>query len=379
MSSFWTTILSLLFGGSCKSDPCGWLLFGRTYTSQGPNGACTNTCVLFGAVTPGLTCGTCAAASGGRYNIDLAFSNVPSAHQGAFTSAKQRWESIIVADVPDVRSSTFSEAFSLGGCSYPRVIDDLHMCVFYDNAISDGLQGNLAYAVVEYIREDDSLLPVAGVIGFDPADIDRLIARNDFNLVIQHEMAHLMGLGTLWPLLGVTGSVRNNCPYQGIHGNAAYQRISGCSVVPTELDGQPNDGTFCSHFDEYCLQNEMMTGFLNRGSIISEITIASLQDLGYSVDFGQAEPFGRSNLGVGCTCDRRSRYLAGSAAATGAKESVVRETKLPSADVQAKATTFGREILSRNSGKALGSVVSQMVMVLVQEGDDIFSLAVQAA
>lgn len=40
---------------------------------------------------------------------------------------------------------------------------------------------------------------------------------------------------------------------------------------------------------------------------LSRITIASLQDLGYEVDYSTAESFGRANLGSGsCVCNRRT-------------------------------------------------------------------------
>jgi Leishmanolysin len=295
-----------------------------------------------------------------------------------------------VGDIPNVRSSTLSATSSIGGCSYPNVIDDLHMCIFYDELASDGVQGNLAYAYVEHMRQDDSMFPVAGVIGFDPADVDRLINRNVIELVILHEMAHLVGLGTMWPLVGVTGSVKNNCPYLGKHANAEYKRISGCDVVPTELDGRPGDGTFCSHFDEWCLQNEMMTGFLDDDSVISSISIASLHDIGYTVDYNQADAsFGRSSLGKGCTCSRR-RNLANTSApvtAPGEEEANIRRTKLPSAEAQARATQYGRKILRRSNEQgsigrlpdgAVSSAADRMVMVLVQEGDEIFSVAVHS-
>jgi Leishmanolysin len=115
------------------------------------------------------------------------------------------------------------------------------------------------------------------------------------------------GIGTLWVDKGVTGNFSVNCPYRGPLANAEYQAISGCSVVPTENDGFPGNGTFCVHWDEKCMRSELMTGFLNSGlNPLSRISIASLQDLGYTVDYSPAESYNRSNLNPGCTCTRRS-------------------------------------------------------------------------
>ena len=110
------------------------------------------------------------------------------------------------------------------------------------------------------------------------------------------------GLGTLWPV------GRFNCPYRGPRANDEFRKISGCSVVPTEQDGGP--GTRCGHWDEECLGNELMTGFAERGnSPLSRITIAGLEDIGYEVDYRNAESFTRNDLNPNCVCNRRRRTL----------------------------------------------------------------------
>jgi Leishmanolysin len=74
--------------------------------------------------------------------------------------------------------------------------------------------------------------------------------------------------------------------------------------VPVETRG--GSGTACGHWDEYCMRNELMTGYSDSGTkaILSRITIGTLDDLGYIVDYSQAEPYSRANLGSGCTCRR---------------------------------------------------------------------------
>lgn len=335
---------------------------------------CEETCILF-SPPPEFTCGACSDGSGGAYNIEIDFgSNVPMADRGLVAVPKQRWEAIVTADIPDVDASTLSTTGSIGGCLYPDVIDDLHVCVFYDDLASDGPQGTLAYAFIEHLREDESQLPIAGVIGFDPVDVEALIRRDEMELAILHEMAHLLGLGTMWALLGVTGSVRDRCPYLGEHANAAYELISGCPTVPTELDGRPNDGTYCSHFDQWCLQNELMTGLLDDDTVISAVSIASLQDIGYSVDHSQAEPFERGDLGIGCACNRRGLEN---------DNSIRTRPKLASAEAISRGTKFGQQLLQRNRAATSRTasntyVADQMVMVLVQDGDQIVNIAVRS-
>jgi len=50
-----------------------------------------------------------------------------------------------------------------------------------------------------------------------------------------------------------------------------------------------------------------MTGMLSPDMPLSRITVASLLDQGYEVDFSAADDFGESDLGICPPCDRRSQ------------------------------------------------------------------------
>ena len=49
--------------------------------------------------------------------------------------------------------------------------------------------------------------------------------------------------------------------------------------VPVEGDG--GSGTRDSHWDEETFDNEIMTGYINQANYLSEMTVASLEDIGY--------------------------------------------------------------------------------------------------
>jgi Leishmanolysin len=119
------------------------------------------------------------------------------------------------------------------------------------------------------------------------------------------------GLGFNWYYQGVSGSPAEKCPYTGIHANREYKAVSGCNAVPLEQEAAK---AACNHWDEECLVDELMTGVLRRGSkpMLSRITVGSLQDLGYKVNYNKADKYGKANLGPGCTCPstRRRRFLA---------------------------------------------------------------------
>jgi Leishmanolysin len=121
----------------------------------------------------------------------------------------------------------------------------------------------------------------------------------------------LSGIGSVWDRQGVTGieSGEDLCPYLGERANKEYLAISGCPTVPTETDGGP--GRACGHWDEECLGDEIMTGIINTTatSLLSRITIATLEDIGYKVDYSTADPYDVANLNPSCICNETQRRL----------------------------------------------------------------------
>ncbi|MBZ9613407.1 leishmanolysin-related zinc metalloendopeptidase [Rheinheimera maricola] len=124
----------------------------------------------------------------------------------------------------------------------------------------------------------------AGIMQFDAADLLNLEAQGSLLDVIIHEMAHVIGFGTLWSapfndVLDVNGN------YVGAYGLAAYQLSNpGATFVPVEQGGGP--GTAGGHWDETDGGGdpEIMTGWLDFPSSISLTTINSFADLGYVIN-----------------------------------------------------------------------------------------------
>ena len=157
--------------------------------------------------------------------------------------------------------------------------------------------------------------------------------------------------------------------------------------MPLEQNYGP--GTVCSHWSEACLQTELMTGFVeSTPTPLSRITIGTLQDLGYTVDYSKADYFGRSNLGTstGCICNRRrslpdmhhgeTRQLG-----LGLPNTVRR---VISNDAHRLAVDYGKSILAeralppnvpRDDG-AITYVGDQVVSVVVADGSNVFSVVV---
>jgi len=62
--------------------------------------------------------------------------------------------------------------------------------------------------------------------------------------------------------------------------------------VPLETNG--GTGTAGGHWDEFLFDKEIMTGFVDTGSYVSEMTIAALEDMGYDTVFDN--PYNATDL-----------------------------------------------------------------------------------
>ena len=120
-----------------------------------------------------------------------------------------------------------------------------------------------------------------------------------FEDVILHEMAHLIGFGTIWQEKDLlTGAGGADPRFVGVGATDEYNDIFGVSEsgVPVEADFGP--GTALSHWDEEVFDNELMTGFINFGeNPLSRITAASMGDLDYEVNVGVADPYTPPGIG----------------------------------------------------------------------------------
>jgi hypothetical protein len=180
------------------------------------------------------------------------------------------------------------------------VFETVHDIVIF--AIIDSIDGPgkiLGQAGPCFVRNDTNL-PIVGVMQFDSADVANLIAAGMFGLVVQHEMGHVLGYGTIWQADGLLATPSGcdttiDAHFIGSQALAAFDRIGGANYVtsakvPVENHGGP--GTCDAHWRESVFKNELMTGFLNIGSNpLSLETVGSMGDLGYLVTYSAADPY----------------------------------------------------------------------------------------
>jgi len=174
--------------------------------------------------------------------------------------------------------------------------------------------------------------------------------------------------------------------------------LSGCdAAVPVETDGGP--GTACLHWDEVCFRGELMTGYESGGLQMSRITLGTLEDLGYTVDYSKADPFPASEMDPSCVCNAAAKMerkekedqLRGKVlspheyhAMSAENAEMIRKRPPLSNAARQAATEYGRMKLKGQIAKAArGSkgqsdfVGEQYIVVYYMENDHIYSIVVR--
>jgi leishmanolysin/Big-like domain-containing protein len=232
------------------------------------------------------------------FAIELQFLSTPtSAQMAAFTAARQRWESLIVGDLPNLLSFT-AAAGTCGDNSpaiQPRPVDDVLILVTLQSI--DGAGNVLGGSAPCFIRTTGKL-PVLSLMQLDTDDLDQLQTAGLLQTVILHEMGHALGYGTVWTNLNLLAdpslSGGTDPHFTGGQATAAFNAVGGASYVglkvPVENTG--GAGTADAHWRESVFGNELMTGFVDQGgNPLSRVTVGSMGDLGYNVNFADADPY----------------------------------------------------------------------------------------
>lgn len=231
------------------------------------------------------------------YLIDVRFvSSATPAQRDAFASAASRWMQIIVGDLPDVPVNLAVGA-ACNGIPSPAMnetIDDV--VIFAQVTPIDGVGGVLGSAG-PCIRRTTGLFTAIGSMRFDVADLVGLQNTNRLETVILHEMAHVLGFGTVWTDKGLlTGSGGAAPFFTGAEALTVWPSFNlGFAGQPVPVEGTPAPtGTRDSHWRESVLTSELMTGYIEAPGVptpLSRLTIASFKDLGYSVSYSTADSY----------------------------------------------------------------------------------------
>ncbi len=233
------------------------------------------------------------------FTINLSFlGGLTVSQQSIFNTAKATWESLITGYQPGI---------SITGVT-----------ISAEGAAIDGVGGILGSAGPTFgVNQGGFLLATQGAMQFDSADLGALETGGSLSAVILHEMAHVLGFGTLWTQNGVY--TNGTGQFTGANALAAYKTEFNqplATFVPVELGG--GGGTANGHWDEVDggagntgivdtqgrdKSRELMTGWLNSPAYISNTTVMSFRDIGFTtVNLGAAAPepgtFGLLGLGL---------------------------------------------------------------------------------
>lgn len=179
-------------------------------------------------------------------------------------------------------------------------------------SIDETLDHFVVYVVVRRVNRDvyaDSIpctlhngtfLPAYGMVDLNTTGLNDL-TREDLLDTMMHEMLHTLGIGSLWlradrisvdgtkDRAGLITRVGSRYFYTAPAALAAYRALGGRQKEGIPLD---NDA---SHWRGSAVCSELMSGesgkYTERVNPISPITLAALQDLGYSVDLSKASRY----------------------------------------------------------------------------------------
>eukprot|EP00924_Labyrinthula_sp_SR-Ha-C_P016507 snap_masked-scaffold_6-processed-gene-5.15-mRNA-1 protein AED:1.00 eAED:1.00 QI:0/0/0/0/1/1/2/0/408 len=176
-------------------------------------------------------------------------------------------------------------------------------------------------------------LPFSGVMLLDTADAALLQKYGKFESLVMHEMMHVLGFGVTWvPIPGYGGVLLSNFTvledavytynednelavhpenepkYIGAEGVAEFEKLTGKSetfipVQGVEVNGEVYfnvsteqiQGSIDTHIDQDMFGNAMMTYrmdvFAEKPPPLTAMSLASLRDIGYTVDTSAADEY----------------------------------------------------------------------------------------
>lgn len=147
------------------------------------------------------------------------------------------------------------------------------------------------------IDTNGNLLPIAGkaVVNTNHEVLQQFSSNNQYFIdTIDHEFGHVMGIGTLWKADGLI-DVNNGVYNANTHAGEVYGEMQGLKVPKAiPITTGVGEGSDFSHWQEEVFGNELMTSNGEDPSVhepLSTMTIASLEDIGWNVNYGAAETY----------------------------------------------------------------------------------------
>jgi hypothetical protein len=208
------------------------------------------------------------ATAGIMHDFDIRVSfdgELTETQKGAFTDAENFWENLIIG--------------------YRNEFNGTGLDIAASSSYIDGVSGILGRAGPRNLYDTgDYVYASQGVMEFDSADMDNMESSGSLLDVILHEMAHVMGFGTLWASNDLLNDNKDYIGEFGLAGHRIDIADANAAFIPVEKAG--GSGTALSHWDEtdFGGSPELMTGWLDNDIYVSLATINSFADLGYVIN-----------------------------------------------------------------------------------------------
>ncbi len=283
--------------GTVSSDPANGSAFVGAWT-LGPT-APTQTLVATSPSLPGQSATFTANVGSSQFDIDVRFIGATPrlAVQQAFASAVAKWKTVIVGDLQRTIVNRGAGSCASWIPALNETINDVVIYARIDSIDHRGSgMGNILGQASPCAVNSSTRLTAYGIMEFDSLDVGDLVADGSLTNVIVHEMGHVLGIGTLWNFgrTLLSGAGGTDPFFLGVGARAQFAALNTVtySGTPVPVENTGGGGTRDAHWRESILRTELMTGFLNRGSNpLSRISVASLQDMGYTVNLAAADGF----------------------------------------------------------------------------------------
>lgn len=234
------------------------------------------------------------------YGIDLRYvGTAPEASiQNAFSNAIARITAMNVGAIQSVNTGAYNVDTNCGTSGVGQINEIIPSVIIYATIGPIDGPGKILGRAGPCAIRNTTKLPVIGVMTFDVADLQLMVTNGILDDVITHEMLHVLGFGSIWDpayknLIINAGTAQT--AFTGAGAIAACQTLgsNGAKCTPTiPLEFGRGAGSDDSHWRETSFVNELMTPAVNVSpNPMSAMTIASMGDLGYTVNLAAADTY----------------------------------------------------------------------------------------
>jgi hypothetical protein len=234
-------------------------------------------------------------AASSQFTISVRYiGGEPSARQQmAVSRAVDRWKAVIVG-----RSGMSRVVMGAGACGRewaPALNETItNVLILAKIGPIDGAGAVLGNGNSCLIHATTGLTAL-GTMLFDSEDLSHLERSGLIDVVILHEMGHVLGIGSLWPLKRFLVDAGTADPiFTGPDALTQFALTKSGTYLgrPVPVENFGGSGTANVHWRESVFGNELMTGYVNEGqNPLSRVTIASLRDLGYDINLDAADSY----------------------------------------------------------------------------------------